>query len=274
MFCSNCGSNNTDPANHFCSSCGSRIQSANPQMVPKSPSALQAIRSKVDLKKLFIGIGAVAIVWAGGSAIFANLPFSFDPAAAESKLMDENSFNFSMVTAKEPSNISELENPLFSQGEDCEQDKEAHDLFAKGEVLASTDLITDRDSSKSSSFHEDLIEFPTESEAKQMLNLVKEGYSDPDCSFNATYIKVQLSGLSTAQAEFGAGGGDSVTFKKDMRVKSDLLDIDFTFEDQKTYIQKGQYLLVIETSRTTPGADRTAPEMKEATTQSIKKMFG
>lgn len=242
--------------------------------IPARKILWQSQSTRLNLKRSLAAVSSIALVVSGALIINGLMPFKVDAAEAKIRLMDPSSFGFEMVIAKDPEPISASKNPIFGVGERCVQDTEFKALLSQGEVLASTDLTTDLEGVKSSSFHEDLIKFESETDATRAINLVRDGFENSECAFRGEYVNSELTGLATAQEEFGSGGSASVTFKNDMNVKSEFLNLDFTFSGNNTYVQRGDYLLVIETGRTLPGADRTASQIKEATSRAIKKMFG
>jgi hypothetical protein len=279
MFCTNCGLKSGDVSIHFCPGCGNPLKSETLVGRQSSPPStlnplLNSLKTPFKQRRILVAFGAAALVVGVVLVLSALTPFKLDAAEAKARLMSTTSFSFEMVLSKESEPISGSANPIFGVGDGCVQDIAFKKLLSQGEVLASTDLTTDLDNAKSSSFHEDLIKFESETDATEAINLVREGYANSECGFSGEYINTELSGLTTAQDEFGAGGSASASFKNDMRVQSAYLNLDFTFSGNNTYVQRGQYLLVIETDRTLPGADRTASQIKEATTQAIKKMFG
>ena len=173
---------------------------------------------------------------------------TLDSSTANEILFSKSDFSIDLTEADEPRDISEQEQPIFNEGEECGPDAKMASLIDDGGmVLASSDLVS------SDSFgvyiDQDVLEFESPEMAGEFLDLVREGLEDPDCayfsetegiSFATKYFNIQ-----TSNDFYSVNSNDSVVWLADERRVAEFLG-DLSSDSLHTVIRQNNYVLVLE----------------------------
>lgn len=296
MFCSKCGTQQSNSSATFCPSCGSPFNAAqsagtpapgfnspsdpfsapsftpnafgNPEPAPKKNGS--------SIRIIGIALAGVAAV-AVGAAIFMANSFRLDAASAEARMMTASDFAFDFSPMEDENDIAEVKYPIFAASDDCTQDTDMAELIDSSTVLASADWDNNITSDSPSYFHQDIVEFKDVNEAGRFLELVREGYANADCAYNSTsdssIFTALNSGLTTASSEYGVDGDESVVFEHTFSIYAFSLGFGFGQEGKEVIVRKGKYVLVIDASADDDDPEVTRADLASATQDAIRKFL-
>lgn len=297
MFCSKCGTQQSNSSATFCPSCGSPFNAAqsagtpapgfnspsdpfsappfapnpfgNPEPAPKKNGS--------NIRIIGIALAGVAAVAVGATIFMAN-SFKLDAASAEDRMMTASDFAFDISPSDEENDISEVEYPIFASSDDCTQDGDMAELIDTSTVLASADWDNNVSSDSPSYFHQDIVEFKDANEAGGFLELVREGYANVDCAYNSTsdssIFTAFNSGLTSASSAYGVDGDESVVFDHTFSMYAFSLGFGFGQEGKDVIVRKGKYVLVIDATADDDDPEITTSDLDIATQGAIRKFLG
>lgn len=196
----------------------------------------------------YILIGAVALVSTLTLLLFLSIetPLKVNAKTISKSVMAPIDFNFSMVYSTSESDIDSVTYPIFNASADCTQDVELAKLIDAGEVLASADMD---DQTAATFAGQDVIRFKTTDEVDKFVQLVRDGYSNEQCSYNSKSVTAtfgsEIRGLDSASRYVEVGGSRSVAFTNHVTIDAPAYDWHIDFTQLVAVIPAGDTVVVL-----------------------------
>lgn len=274
--CVGCGNDNAEGVK-FCAQCGQAVVADDglEHVVVASPK-----KGLLQNKALVFGGGGVLGLALIALLVVALIPFNLDAKTAEARLMEPKDFAFSASYASDPVTAADSVYPIFRASDKCTQDVDMQSMIKdQGTLLASSDYKENVSKVNSVHVDEDIIQFKDDKTASDFIALVKEGYTNPDCSYNSTSTYVDTTGVisdgSDVQTRLGVGGSNSyfLRYQSTMDV-SGIYSFTIATDSHIAVVAKGRYVGIF---RGTVDADTksvSGDEMEKSLKVAITKMFG